>query len=126
VSHPNTALWIALGVGVVCIWCLITLGTWPPYKDGTWELSGEPAWWQFRVFLIGGLALSVVPSLVVYQLDSFFHTHESLRWPFVGLLVSIEVVLLCFAVYFIARSLASARSTTETRPNKSLERTRER
>ena len=106
---------------------MITLLTWPPFKDGSWELSREPAWWQLQVFAAAGFALCALPSYFVYQLDSYFHVHESLRYPFAGTLVTIEVLLLCWLVYLIAKKAIASKPAElpeGTPPSKSLERMR--
>ena len=77
--------------------------------------------------MLGGLALSVVPSYFVFRLDGFFHTHEALRYPFVGGLIAVEILLICALVYLVVRKFnpkESEHSDDPARPNKSLERTR--
>ena len=108
---------------------MINLLTWPSYEGSSWEFAHPPRWWQFRIFLLGGLALSVVPSYFVFRLDGYFHAHEALRYPFVGGLIAIEILIICVLVYVVVRKTdpsESAHSDDPARPNKSLERTHER
>ena len=87
---------------------MLTMSTWPPFKDGTWELSREPAWWQFQIFALGGIALTAIPSFIVYQLDAFFHSHESFRYPFVAAIVAIEIAFICLFAFFASCSSTRA------------------
>ncbi len=99
---------------------MLTLLTWPPYKGSSWELACSPAWWQFEWLAAVGFWLSALPSLAVYRLDDFFASAEHLCYPFVGLLIAIEVIFLSLLTYvMVARGSARwARETIDSkRPN---------
>jgi len=98
-SNNRRALLLSVFVGTLCLISMITLFTWPPFVAGSWALTQAPAWWQLEMFSSIGVALSTLPSLVVFTLDGFFQSHSTLRVPFTAVLVSAEIVLDCYAVY---------------------------
>jgi hypothetical protein len=92
------------------------------------RFAHEPAWWQFQAFAAVGMLLLAGPSYVIYSFDSFFAAHEALRNPIAITLAGLEVGGLCFLVYWIAKSIGASNKTeaSGSRPNTSLERTRDR
>ena len=98
-SNNRRALILSVFVGALCLISMITLVTWPPFAAGSWALTEAPSWWQLEMFSRIGVVLSALPSLVVFTLDGFFQIHSTLRVPFTAVLVSAEIVLLCYAVY---------------------------
>jgi hypothetical protein len=115
------ALWSAAALAAICAAAMLTLLTWPAFRGGSWELAHPPAWWQFEWLATIGFVLCALPSFAVFHLHDFFASHESLRYPFAGLVVTLEVMLLCLFTYRIVRSLsvraASEKPASKNRPD---------
>ena len=92
----------------------MTLLTWLPTDGITWEPLVAPAWWQFEWLAGLGFWLSALPSRVIYKFDAFFAANEHLWYPASGLLLIIEVALICFGVYKIVAALDRNTVSTET------------
>jgi hypothetical protein len=126
VTRTRRAICWAVGVGAFLGFCLVTLLTFPPYEKSAMRFAHEPAWWQFEIFAAIGMLLLAAPSYVIFRSHEFFVAHESWRNPVACGFVALELVSLCLLVYLIARSFGTRAGTPrESRPNKSLERTRE-
>jgi|SRR5271166_758305 len=104
-GRTRWALWLSACPGLVCVFSMVTLFTWPDFVVGSWELSHRPAWWQFEIFASIGLVLTAIPSYAIYRLDGFFHAHEQLRNPVVVMLLTVEVAALCHVVYRAVRHI---------------------
>jgi hypothetical protein len=87
------AFWSATAVGAVCAAAMLTLLTRAPSEGSSWELAYPPAWWQFEWLEAIGFFLCALPSYAAYRLDDFFASKEYMRNPFVGLFITIEVLL---------------------------------
>ena len=115
------ALWSAVAIGVICAAAMVTLVTWPPYRGSSWELAYPPAWWQLDWLGVIGIFLSALPSLAVFHLNDFFASAEHLRNPFVTLLITLEVFLLCLLTYgavaYGSKAAARAKSATSEKPD---------
>jgi hypothetical protein len=110
------AFWIAIIIAAICASALLTLYTWPPYNGSSWELTHSPAWWQFEWLEAIGVLLSILPSYLVFRLDSFFASAEHLRGPFVVLSLTIEVLSLCVFIYRIVPPRYEASGITSSGP----------
>lgn len=95
---------------------MLTLLTWPPFRGGSWEPSGAPAWWQFEWLAGLGFALSVLPSIAVASLHDSFVSAEYLRYLFVGGLVGLEVLLLCWLTYRVIACFSRNHAKNRTEP----------
>lgn len=60
-----------------------------------------------------GTALCIAPSYVVFRLDDFFASWDQWRYPVAGLLVAVEVFLLCLVTY---RIVANRKKVSGTAP----------
>ena len=104
---------LAASVATICAASLVTLLNWPPTDGTTWEPLAAPAWWQFEWLAGLGFWLSALPSGVIYKFGAFFAANEHLRYPASGLLLIIEVGLICFGVYKIVAALDRKTVATE-------------
>jgi hypothetical protein len=127
VTRTSRAIWWAAGFGAFFCFCLATLVTFPEYEKSAMRIAHEPAWWQFQGFAAIGMLLLAAPSYVIFLFNDFFAAHEPLRDPIAIGLAALEIGGLCFLVYRFVRSAgaASEPQSPGSRPNKSLERTRE-
>jgi len=92
------------------------------------RFAHEPAWWQFKALAAIGMLLLAAPTYVIFLFDDFFAANEPLRNPVAITLAALEIGGLCVFVYWIVNSIGatSATQSSGSRPNTSLERTRER
>jgi hypothetical protein len=94
---------IAVGVAVICAASLVTIATWPPYEDGSWQLQYPPAWWQLEILAGIGFWLLAAPSYVLYLLDGYFRPGSPARGVVAALLAALEIAILAFAVLSLIR-----------------------
>lgn len=97
---------VAVIVVLTSAFALLTLTMWPPPPSTAVAedlLAGTPKWWQFRAVAALGILLSVAPSYVIYRFDDFFHANEVLRYPVVGILLALEVLVISLLAFGLAR-----------------------
>ena len=118
-SMNRKAFWSAAAVAAVCAAAMLTLLTWPPFRDGSWELAHSPAWWQFEWLAAIGFVLSALPGVAVAFLHTFFASAEYLRYPFAELLLAFEVLLLCLLTYRMVAYWSNLRAKVRMGPSNS-------
>jgi hypothetical protein len=105
-SLSRKGLWAAVIMGALCGAAILTMLTWPRYLPGSWEKL-SPAWWQFEWLASLGIVLSLPPSVIIYQFDTFLAANEYLRMPAFVLLMGLEVSILCLVTYGVVTLLGS-------------------
>jgi hypothetical protein len=86
---------------LLCIGGLITLFSWPNFKEGSWHTISGSAWWQFEWLAAIGFYLSALPSMVVASLDKILELNQNIRYFLSGCLMLIEIVAIALVVYKI-------------------------